>query len=90
MLPTLTPIAPDCSRESLAQGPHCKVELCQCGVLHVTMGPVTFRTTRELAHVFLEVLHTAVHRLAARDLDDALLANGGWKLRLPRTPDERS
>jgi hypothetical protein len=55
-----------CVRATLAQGSHCKVELCDCGVLHLTVGPVTFRATPDMTESFLGTLSEAVHQLALR------------------------
>lgn len=30
-------------RALLAQGPFCKVESCECGTVHVSLGPMTLR-----------------------------------------------
>lgn len=34
-----------CARTLLAENPECRIERCVCGVLHLTVGPLTFRTT---------------------------------------------
>ncbi len=60
-----------CTRATLAQGSCCKVELCDCGVLHLTVGPVTFRTTPDMTESFLSTLSEAVHQLALRSADAA-------------------
>lgn len=30
-------------RALLAEGPFCKVEACECGTMHVSLGPITLR-----------------------------------------------
>jgi hypothetical protein len=30
-------------RVLLAEGPFCKVESCECGTIHVSLGPITLR-----------------------------------------------
>jgi hypothetical protein len=64
-----------CSRSTLAQGAHCKIELCDCGVLHLTIGPVTFRTTPDMTESFLSTLTEAVQRLGSRAAETCA---GGW------------
>ena len=52
-----------CEREELAAGPHCKIERCHCGVLHLTLGSITVRSTPEVAQSLLVALHHALVRL---------------------------
>jgi hypothetical protein len=59
-----------CEREELATGPHCKIERCHCGVLHLTLGAITVRSTPEVAQSLMVALHHALVRLELR------LANG--------------
>ena len=35
-------------RALLADGPFCKVECCECGTLHVSLGPLTLRLRPEV------------------------------------------
>jgi len=35
----------ECTRKVLAERAQCKVERCGCGVLHLSVGPFTLRTT---------------------------------------------
>jgi hypothetical protein len=30
-------------RQTLATGQHCQIERCACGVVHLTVGPITVR-----------------------------------------------
>ncbi|HEX4461437.1 MAG TPA: hypothetical protein VIA18_25830 [Polyangia bacterium] len=52
-----------CEREELAAGPHCKIERCHCGVLHLTLGAITVRSTPEVAQALLVALHHALVRI---------------------------
>jgi hypothetical protein len=80
-----------CSRTTLAQGAHCKVERCDCGVLHLTIGPVTFRATPEMTESFLATLSEAVHQLALRSPDDCAASPAGrWARATPRTLGDAS
>lgn len=36
-----------CIRETLANGPICRVDRCACGMLHLTVGPMTVRLDAE-------------------------------------------
>jgi hypothetical protein len=67
-----------CARAVLAQGPHCRIELCHCGTLHVTVGPVTFRTSAEVAGALLGVLADALGRMP--DKDTSAPTRAGWPL----------
>jgi hypothetical protein len=35
-------------RVLLAEGPFCKVEGCDCGTIHVSLGPITMRLRMEV------------------------------------------
>ena len=56
----------DCTRETMARGPACTVELCGCGSLHVTVGALTLRFTPEAAGAFVPTLAEAIERLSLR------------------------
>jgi hypothetical protein len=58
----------DCrpQREILAQGPICQIEQCECGTVHVTIGPLTFRAHGEAIVSLWTTLGEAVHRLSAQ------------------------
>ena len=65
-----------CEREELANGPHCKIERCHCGVLHLTLGAVTVRSTPEVAQSLLVALHHALVRLELQVADGRIAAAG--------------
>jgi hypothetical protein len=39
------------------------VKVCDCGVLHVSVGPITFRIQREAADCLLDTLGNALRNL---------------------------
>jgi hypothetical protein len=53
-------------RRPLAQGQHSAVELCTCGTVHVTIGPLTFRIPPE---VYDSLCDTLVQGLVALKLE---------------------
>lgn len=61
-----------CQRQTLAHGPHCTVERCECGVLHVTCGPITFRATIEMVEALSATLAEALGRVAVDPLTRAM------------------
>jgi len=63
------PIMKTCTKERLATRGHCQVELCDCGVLHLTFGPVTFRTTPEMARELHAMLGDAFRALTQREVE---------------------
>jgi hypothetical protein len=65
-----------CEREELAAGPHCKIERCHCGVLHLTPGAITVRSTPEVAQSLLVALHHALVRLELQFANGTLGAGG--------------
>jgi hypothetical protein len=72
-----------CTRQTLAQASHCKVELCDCGVLHLTVGPVTFRTTPDMTESFLATLSEAVQVMALRNAHAPLATPGSEAVAWP-------
>lgn len=48
----------------LAGTNHCNVLQCSCGMLHVTLGPITMRVDPRAAATLHEVLGEALDRLA--------------------------
>jgi len=52
-----------CSRTKLAQNSVSIVELCACGVLYVTVGPMTMRLLPEAAYKLSSVLQEAMSSL---------------------------
>lgn len=54
----------DCKpgRRILAQGSVCRVEACDCGVLHVSFGPVTLRLQREAVASLTRTLGEALRK----------------------------
>lgn len=71
----------DCHRELLARGVNSAVERCACGVLHVTVGALTMRFTREAAAELAQTLEEALGQLQLRDC----VENGGLLLPERRT-----
>jgi hypothetical protein len=57
----------DHSTRLLAGYPHCNVRQCDCGALHVTIGPVTLRLEPAAAETLRSVLAGALSQLG----DDA-------------------
>ena len=47
-------------RETLASGPVCTVELCDCGCLHLTMGALTVRLDAAAAEALCATLGDAI------------------------------
>jgi hypothetical protein len=60
--------APACSRETLARAGGYQVELCSCGSVYVTAGPVTLRFTPEAYRALAAVLDAGRARLPAAPL----------------------
>jgi hypothetical protein len=54
-------------RRPLANGQHSAVELCACGTIHVTIGPLTFRIPPE---VYDSLCDTLVQGLVALKLEE--------------------
>ncbi|WP_394832854.1 hypothetical protein LVJ94_40770 [Pendulispora rubella] len=59
-------------RTRLAEGPICMVEECSCGVMHLTIGPVTLRLQADAVESMWVTLGEAISRHAARDRDRAM------------------
>ncbi|MBX3206337.1 MAG: hypothetical protein KF764_14790 [Labilithrix sp.] len=64
-------------RVLLAEGPYCKVEGCDCGTMHVSLGPITLR------------LRAEVVESVWRTLDESLVRFGRARERVTRAPRER-
>lgn len=56
-----------CRREIVARNATCKVERCSCGMLHVTIGPLTLRFDPGALEEVHRALFDALARLSARD-----------------------
>ena len=56
-------------RSRLADGPICSVEECSCGVMHLTIGPVTLRLQAEAVESMWVTLGEAISRHAAQERD---------------------
>jgi hypothetical protein len=63
-----------CSRRLLAETPQCRIERCGCGVLHLTIGPMTFRTTPDVLAALAHAASDANATLAA----ERLFGIAGW------------
>lgn len=55
-----------CHRHTLAQGPLCRVDVCACGMLHVTIGPFTMRLEPRACEEIVETLGRALAQRAVR------------------------
>jgi len=57
----LPPDSPDCTpkRRLLAAGPIASVEACDCGVVHVNLGAISFRFTHDGLDAFQRTLAQA-------------------------------
>jgi hypothetical protein len=64
-----------CTRALLVDSSHCRIERCRCGVLHVTIGPLTFRTTPDILAAIASATSSA---LGALEIDD-LRRRGAWR-----------
>ncbi len=53
-------------RALLADGPFCKVECCECGTIHVSLGPVTLRLRAEVVESIWVTLGEALTRVGVR------------------------
>jgi hypothetical protein len=53
------------ARRLIAEGPACSVEECACGVLLVTMGPLTIRVPPEAVASIWQTLGAALQKLSA-------------------------
>ena len=49
-------------RALLADGPFCKVECCECGAIHVSLGPLTLRLRAEVVEGVWVTLGEALTR----------------------------
>lgn len=47
----------------LVEGAYCTVDACGCGVLHVSLGPLTVRLQKEVVESIWLTLGEALHRL---------------------------
>jgi hypothetical protein len=54
------------TREKLAEGQFCTVEACNCGVLHVSIGPFSIRLEAAVVESIWVTLGEAIRRLATR------------------------
>jgi hypothetical protein len=53
-------------RHVLAEGPICRVERCDCGILHLTLGVLTLRLHPDVVGSIAETLTVALARLPAK------------------------
>ena len=77
----------DSHRARLAEGPICMVEECSCGVMHLTIGPVTLRLQAEAVESMWVTLGEAISRHAAHERERAVRIHMGQATE-PRS-DER-
>ena len=56
-----------CRNETLARGPACKIDLCGCGTLHVSIGVLTVRLERDVFESVCETLVRALQTLRLRN-----------------------
>ncbi|MBI4511964.1 MAG: hypothetical protein HY698_20190 [Deltaproteobacteria bacterium] len=57
-----------CTKETLARGPLCSVELCSCGAIHVLVCSSTLSTDDSAGRVIAETLDEAMETLLLREL----------------------
>jgi len=70
----------DSHRSRLAEGPVCMVEECSCGVLHLSIGPVTLRLQSDAVESMWATLGEALRRRAACEREpDARVLAGSWQ-----------
>ncbi|WP_394826209.1 hypothetical protein [Pendulispora albinea] len=79
----------DSHRARLAEGPICMVEECSCGVMHLTIGPVTLRLQSEAVESMWVTLGEAISRHAARERERGLHLHLGAS-EAPRSDDRLS
>lgn len=53
-----------CARTLLAETSECRIERCHCGVIHLTVGPLTFRVTATGLQSLARATGEAMHMLA--------------------------
>ncbi len=53
--------------EFLAGNPHCNVQRCGCGVVHITVGPVSLRLEPAAARELRDTLAVGLEVAARRD-----------------------
>jgi len=58
----------NCSGETLAHGPACRVDACPCGTVHVSIGMLTLRLKREAFESFCGTLFEAMTELSERNV----------------------
>jgi len=66
----------DHDRQSLAQRGPCRIEACECGVLHVTVGMITLRLQPTTARALADALEQALAQTDCAAL--ASLERGRW------------
>ncbi|XXF75852.1 hypothetical protein P2318_22690 [Myxococcaceae bacterium GXIMD 01537] len=64
-----------CIRKTLSDSPGCRVEVCGCGTLHLTMGPLTLRMERGALEDLQNTLATALGALETREQRPAAVFN---------------
>ena len=50
----------------IAEGAFCTVDACECGVFHVTLGPITVRLQSDVVESIWVTLGEAIQRMEAR------------------------
>lgn len=56
-----------CQRDLLAHRGICQVEICSCGMLHLSIGPVTLRLDTDGYRDILELLEETDRKLILRE-----------------------
>lgn len=54
-------------RKNLISRPQCRIDLCSCGVYHVSMGAMTMRMQREQLEALFEAMGQALAPALAAD-----------------------
>ena len=67
-------------RRTVGGDSHCNVMLCTCGMLHVTIGPVTVRLKQGAAEQLSDVLAAALQQIDAERRPQLRLAPRGEDL----------
>lgn len=53
----------DCPRSVLAESEHCRLAHCACGIVHLTMGPLTLRLEPEVLEALADTCTRAARAL---------------------------
>lgn len=68
-----------CTRRKLASSSACTLQLCDCGTVHLELGPTTFRMDPETARHVAAAFAAAVRQLGALGCLEPASANAGTR-----------